>query len=177
MAKPIILVLAALPAIAAMLLVSPLLARNEVPQGAALPTDILELDYELHELKTISLGVTDTLASDKTEHLQISDGAATYYTIESGIESPEVRFEVGEDKMLQMAAFIKETGVLSLPTDAFPARPGEPEYTRHSLEATLNGATSRLSWTDQESTDAFVPPIISELESKLRALVDLAPNN
>ena len=177
LAKPVILVLAALPAIAAMLLVSPLLARTEVPQGAALPTDVLELDYERHELRTVQLGVTETLASERTEHLRVSDGAATYYVIESGLESPEIHFEVGEDRMLQMAAFVKETGVLSLPADAFPARPGEPEYTRHSLEATLNGASSRISWTDQDSTDAFVPPIISELESKLRSLIDSAPNN
>lgn len=172
-----ILALAAVPAIAAMLLVSPLLARTEVPAGAALPTDVLELDYERHELRTVALGITETLASERTEHLRVSDGEARYYVIESGAQSPEVRFKVGGDRMLQLAAFIKETGVMSLPADAFPARPGEPGYTRHSLEAVLNGSASRIAWTDQGSTDAFVPPVISELESKLRSLIDSAPNN
>lgn len=172
-----ILALAAVPAIAAMLLVSPLLARTEVPAGAALPTDTLEIDYTRHDLKAVSFGITERVASERTEHLRVSDGAATYYTIESGAESPRVSFEADRGRMLQLAAFIKETGVMSLPADAFPAREGESEYSRHTLEAVLNGAASRIAWTDQGSTDAFVPPVISELESKLRAIADSAPNN
>ena len=171
------LVLAAVPAIAAMLLVSPLLVRTEVPIGATLPGDTLAIDYTRHDLRSVSLGVTDRIASERTEHLRVSGGQARYYVIESGVESPAAVFDVDGEQMLQLAAFIRETGVMSLPPDAFPVREGQSEYTRHALEAALDGGTGRIAWTGQDSTDAFVPPVISELESKLRALIESAPNN
>ena len=171
------LVLAAVPAIAAMLLVSPLLVRTEVPMGATLPGDTIDIDYTRHDLRSVSLGITDRIASERTEHLRVSGGQARYYVIESGVESPAAVFEADGELMLQLAAFVRETGVMSLPPDAFPVRGGQAEYSRHTLEATLDGATSAVSWTGQDSTDAFVPPVISELESKLRALIESAPNN
>ena len=177
MVKPAILVLAAIPAIAAMLLVSPLLLRTEVPRGAALPDDRLDLEYTRHDLRAVSFGMTERIASERTEHLRISDGRATYYTIESGVQSKEVSFDVDPGLMLQLVAFVKETGVTSLPAGAFPVREGVSEYTRSTLETDLNGASSSITWPDPDSAGGFVPPVITELENKLRDVVDSAPNN
>ena len=172
MVKPVVLVLAAVPAIAAMLLVSPLILRTEVPRGAALPDDRLDLEYTRHDLRTVSFGITERLASEKTEYLEISDGQAAYYTIESGVQSPEEAFEVDPADMLSLVAFVKETGVMSLPPDAFPVRDGQSEYTRSTLETTLNGAAGSITWPDQGATDRFVPPVVTELEAKLRAIIE-----
>lgn len=174
MVKPAILVLAALPAIAAMLLVSPLLLRTEVPRGAALPDDRLDFEYTRHDLKSISFGITERIASERTEHLSVSDGQAVYYTVESGVQSPDTVFQVDPEAMLQLVAFVKETGVMSLPPDSFPVREGQSEYTRSTLETELNGAPGSITWPSQEATDRFVPPVVTELESKLRAVIDSA---
>ena len=74
--------------------------------------------------------------------------------------------------MLSLVAFVKETGVMSLPPDAFPVRDGQSEYTRSTLETTLNGAAGSITWPDQGATDRFVPPVVTELEAKLRAIIE-----
>ena len=65
MVKPVYLVLGAIPVIAAILLVTPLLLKNEIPTSAANYTDHLEIEYTKHQLKKISYGVKERVGVQK----------------------------------------------------------------------------------------------------------------
>ena len=67
MVKPVYLVLGAVPVIAALLLVTPLLLKNEIPTSASNYTDNVEIEYTKHQLKKISYGVTERTGDKKTE--------------------------------------------------------------------------------------------------------------
>ena len=71
MAKPIYLVLGAIPIIAAILISVPLLIKNEIPTSAANYTDEIEIEYTKHQLKKISNGITERIGAQKTEILYI----------------------------------------------------------------------------------------------------------
>lgn len=175
MVKPIVLVLAALPGLVAMAIAVPMLTQPEIPFSAANPNDRLDLEYTKHSLRTISFGVTERVGSERTETLQIGqNGDATYAVIESGQSLPEKKFRLDEDRMLGLTAFIKETGIASIPIESFPVRSGEESYQKSSVRITLNGEQNQISWPDQNATDSFIPPIITQLEIKLDGILDLA---
>ena len=73
MVKPVYLVLGAIPVIAALLLVTPLLLKNEIPTSASNYTDNVEIEYTKHQLKKISYGVTERTGAQKTEILYIKN--------------------------------------------------------------------------------------------------------
>ena len=175
MVKPIILVLAAIPGIVAMAIAVPMLTQTEIPFSAATPNDKLELKYTVHHLKTVSFGVTEHVASVKSEVLHIKyNGEATYTVIESGQSLPEKKFRLDSEQMLRLTAFIKETGVVSIPTESFPTRSNETDYQKSVLMVNLNGEQQQISWPEQNATDAFVPPIITQLSIKLDDILDIA---
>ena len=175
MVKPVILGLAAIPGIVAIMIAVPMLTQTEIPFSAANPNDRLELEYTKHQLKTISFGVTERVGSEKSEILKIhSNGDATYTIIESGQNLPEKKFKLDEQNMLRLTAFIKETGIISIPTESFPAREGETDYQKSLLKITLNGQHKQINWPDQNATDNFIPPLITQLEVKLDEILDLA---
>ncbi len=175
MVKPIVLILAALPGIVAMAIAIPMLTQAEIPFSAANPNDRLELEYTKHNLRTISFGVTERVGSERSEILQIKEnGDATYVVIESGQSLPDKKFKLDDDRMLGLTAFIKETGIASIPIDSFPVRDGETDYQKSILKVNLNGQQNQISWPDQNATDAFIPPIIDQLEVKLAGILTLA---
>ena len=73
MVKPIYIVLGAIPVIAALLLSTPLILKNEIPTSAANYTDNVEIEYTKHQLKKISYGVTERVGAQKTEILYIKN--------------------------------------------------------------------------------------------------------
>ena len=176
MVRPVILGLAAIPGVAAVLLIAvPMLTQTEIPYSAANPDDRLELEYARHHLATVSFGITDRVGSQKSEILRISeDGAATYALIEGGVSLPEKRFALDGEQMLRLTAFVKETGIASIPADSFPVREGSTDYLRSVLDVTLNGQHRRIIWPEQNATDAFVPPLLAQLEEKLDGIVAAA---
>ena len=90
MIKPIYLVLAAIPIIAALLLSVPMITKNEIPMSAANSFDKIEIEYTKHQLKKISYGVTERTGSQKTEILYIkNNGDIKYSLTESGYLQPD----------------------------------------------------------------------------------------
>ena len=81
MVKPVYLVLGAIPVIAALLLVTPLLFKNEIPTSAANYTDNVEIEYTKHQLKKISYGVTERVGAQKTEILYIKNDGELKYSV------------------------------------------------------------------------------------------------
>ena len=129
MIKPIYLVLGAIPIIAALLLVTPLLLKNEIPTTAANYTDNIEIEYTKHQLKKITFGITDREGSQKTEILQIKNNGDIKYTVtKEGYPQPEIKSELSEEKIRKLTALIKETGFIEIPLESFPVKENVMNY-------------------------------------------------
>ncbi len=173
MVKPVILVLGAIPAIIAIILVAPMLGRAEIPFSAAVPEDDIEIEYTVHDLRRVSFGVTERLGADRTDILTIKeDGDVELRISEEGYAQPTITASMNQTEILHLVALIKETGFMALPEDTFPVRGDIEQYTRHTVKVTLNGAITRITWPEQDATDRFIPPIITQVESRLVAILD-----
>ncbi len=168
MVKTAYMVLGAIPVIAAVLLVTPLLLKNEIPTSAANHTDNLEIEYTKHQLKKISYGVTERTAAQKTEILYIkNDGELKYSVTENGYLEPDVRSQLDELKLNKIKALIKETGFIAIPSESFTIMDNATEYQKSNVKVVLNGRVNQIHWPEQNVTDGFIPPIITMVESEL----------
>ncbi|MGH1568634.1 MAG: hypothetical protein ACRBBZ_05560 [Nitrosopumilus sp.] len=168
MVKPVYLVLGAVPVIAALLLVTPLLLKNEIPTSASNYTDNVEIEYTKHQLKKISYGVTERTGAQKTEILYIkNDGELKYSVTENGYLKPDIRSQLDEAKLNKIKALIKETGFIAIPSESFPVMENVTEYQKSNVKVTLNGKVNQIHWPQQNATEGFIPPIITMVESEL----------
>lgn len=168
MVKPVYLVLGAIPVIVSLLLVTPLLLKNEIPTSAANYTDNVEIEYTKHQLKKISYGVTERTGAQKTEIIYIkNDGELKYSVTENGYLKPDVRSQLDEAKLNKIKALIKETGFIAIPSESFPVMENVTEYQKSNVKVTLNGKVNQIHWPQQNATEGFIPPIITMVESEL----------
>ena len=172
MIKPIYLVLGAIPIIAAFLLVTPLLLKNEIPTTAANYTDNIEIEYTKHQLKKISYGVTERVGAQKTEILYIkNDGDIKYSVTDQGYLKPDVRSKLDEAKLDKIKALIKETGFITIPSESFKIMDNATEYQKSNVKITLNGRVNQIHWPQQNVTEDFIPPIITMVETELDLII------
>ena len=172
MVKPIYLVLGAIPIIAALLLVTPLLLKNEIPTTAANYTDNIEIEYTKHQLKKISYGVTERVGAQKTEILYIkNDGDIKYSVTDQGYLKPDVRSKIDEVKLDKIKALIKETGFIAIPSESFKIMDNATEYQKSNVKVTLNGHVNQIHWPQQNVTEGFIPPIITMVETELDLII------
>jgi len=172
MIKPIYLVLGAIPIIAALLLVTPLLLKNEIPTTAANYTDNIEIEYTKHQLKKISYGVTERVGAQKTEILYIkNDGDIKYSVTDQGYLKPDVRSKLDEAKLNKIKALIKETGFIAIPSESFKIMDNATEYQKSNVKITLNGHVNQIHWPQQNVTEDFIPPIITMVETELDLII------
>jgi hypothetical protein len=173
MVKPIILVLAAIPAIVAILIVIPLITKSDIPYSASNPNDVIEIEYTKHQLKKISFGVTERIGAQKTEILLIkNNGEITYTVTEDGYPKPDVSSHLDDQKLRKLKALIKETGFISIPSESFPIRDNVTDFQKSNIKITLNGRVNQINWPEQNATDKFIPPIISMVESQLDKIAE-----
>ena len=173
MVKPIVIAVAAIPAIMASLIAVPLLTQPEIPFSAANPNDEIEIEYTKHQLKKVSFGVTERVGAQKTEILLIKDNGDLRYTLtEDGVPSPDIRNQIDEDKFKKLAAMIKETGFIAIPSESFPIKDDVDEYQKSTVKITLNGVVNQIHWPEQNATEKFVPPIITMVELELNQIID-----
>ena len=79
MARPIIIILAAIPILAAIFIVVPQLLRPEISNVAVNPEDTMIIEYTKEHLQKISFGLTQSIGADTAEVLTIqNDGSAVY---------------------------------------------------------------------------------------------------
>ncbi|MDH3780631.1 MAG: hypothetical protein OES15_07225 [Nitrosopumilus sp.] len=172
MIKPIYLVLGAIPIIAALLLATPLLLKNEIPTTAANYTDNIEIEYTKHQLKKISYGVTERVGAQKTEILYIkNDGDIKYSVTDQGYLKPDVRSKLDEAKLNKIKALIKETGFIAIPSESFKIMDNATEYQKSNVKITLNGHVNQIHWPQQNVTEDFIPPIITMVETELDMII------
>lgn len=170
--RPVLIVLGAIPAIAAILIFIPLLTQQDIPFSAADPNDSIEIEYSIHDLRVVSFGVAERLGADKSQILTIrQDGDVRLLITEDGYPQPTVRDSIPQNEVLSLVALIKETGFMAIPEDIFPVSEDMTEYRRHTVKITLNGATTQIIWPEQNATDVFIPPLITQVENRLYDLL------
>lgn len=173
MVKPIVLVIAAIPAILAILIAIPLLTQNEIPYSASNSNDVMEIEYAKYQLKKISFGVTERLGAQKTEILLIkNNGEMKYSVTEDGYPKPDIKSTLDEQKLRKLKALIKETGFISIPSESFQIRENVTDFQKSNIKVILNGRINQINWPEQNATDKFIPPIISMVESQLDNIIE-----
>ena len=172
MAKPILFVIMAIPAVLALLIMIPLLTQTEIPSAAVNPNDTIHIEYTKHDLRVISFGVTEKTAAESTEILIIkNDGTAQYNKITEDGDQSQIMSSVADEKLQKLTAIIKETGFMSIPKESFPILDDVTDYTKSTIKITLNGQKSQIFWPEQDATDRLIPPIITMLESELDEII------
>lgn len=173
MVKPIVLAIAAIPAIVAILIAIPLITKSDIPYSASNPNDVIEIEYTKHQLKKISFGVTERVGAQKTEILLIkNDGEIKYTVTEDGYPKPDIRSHLDDEKLRKLKALIKETGFMSIPPESFLIRDNVTDFQKSNIKITLNGRVNQINWPEQNATDKFIPPIISMVESQLDKIAE-----
>lgn len=174
MVRPILLVLGAVPAVLAAVVAASLLTQPDIPFSAAVSEDNIEIEYTIHDLRVVSFGVTERVGADRTQILTIKrDGDLRLMVTEDGFPQPTVESSLTEAEVIRIIALIKETGFMAMPEDTFPVRDDITQYARHSVKITLNGAVTKVTWPEQNATDGFIPPIITQVEIKLGEVLDV----
>lgn len=173
MVKPIVIVIAAIPAILAILIAIPLLTQPEIPYSASNSSDVMEIEYAKYQLKKISFGVTERLGAQKTEILLIkNNGEIKYSVTEDGYPKPDIKSTIDEQKLRKLKALIKETGFISIPSESFQIRDNVTDFQKSNIKVILNGRINQINWPEQNATDKFIPPIISMVESHLDNIIE-----
>ena len=173
MVKPIILVIAAIPAIVAILIAIPLITKSDIPYSAANSNDVVEIEYTKYQLKKISFGVTERIGAQKTEILLIKNNGEIKYTVtEDGYPKPDIKSHLDDQKLRKLKALIKETGFISIPSESFPIRDNVTDFQKSNIKITLNGRVNQINWPEQNATDKFIPPIILMVESQLDKIAE-----
>ena len=172
MVKTVHLVLGSIPVIIALLIMVPIITKNEIPTTAAHSYDTLEIEYTKHQLKKVSHGVTERIGAQKTEILYIKNDGQTKYTLsEHGYLQPDQRSKLDEPKLNKIRALIKETGFMAIPSESFPILDNVTEYQKSNVKVTLNGRTNQIHWPEPNATDGFIPPIITLVQSELDGII------
>src|SRR5574340_1218734 len=111
MPKPIILILGAIPILAAIFIVVPHLIRPEIPSSEVNSEDVLTLQYTKEHLEKVSFGLTQSIGADTAEVLTIqSDGSAVYSLTKNGYSNPDIKYQLSKDEFTKLKALVKETG-------------------------------------------------------------------
>ena len=172
MVKPIMLLLGAIPVVVAIFIVVPQLSRTEVPTSAVNSDDVISIEYDKQHLKKVSFGLTESLGADKTEVLTIqNDGGTTYQVTQNGYSEPDVKYQLEKSELTKLTALIKETGFVEIPSDSFPVKSDVREYDKFGLQVTLNDKSVNLHWAEQNASQAFIPPIVNQVQSELDGII------
>ncbi len=173
MVKPILLFAGAIPVIIAVLIIVPLITYPEIPIIAVDPDDNVEIEFTKHELIKSSFGVTERFGAKQTEIISIeNDGSIKYSLIKDSIPEPEKNSSVDTATKMKLAAMIKETGFLAIPTDSFTIRDDINEFVKFGVKITYNGEVSQLYWPEQDATEKFIPPMMTMIEEELENIMD-----
>ena len=168
MVKPFVIGIAAIPVILAILIVIPMVTMEEIPTSAINPNDNVYIEFTKHDLRLVSFGVTEKSVADITQVLIIeNDGSVQYTEVKDGVNQSLSKSSISDEQLQKLTAMIKETGFMSIPKESFPIKDDVEKYTKFAIKITLNDAKTQIFWSDQDSTEKFIPPIITAVEEEL----------
>jgi len=164
--------LGAIPVLAALFIVVPTLLRPEITNVAVNADDVISIQYSKQHMKKISFGLTQNIGAETTEVLTISnDGQTSYSLTKDGYSAPDVKYQLPKEEVTRMTALVKETGFMEIPQTSIPVKSDLNEYDKYGLQVTLDGKSVNISWPDQNSTDQFIPPLISQVQTSLDGII------
>jgi hypothetical protein len=170
--RPIIILLGAIPVLAALFIIVPTLLRPEITNVAVNSDDVISIEYSKQHLKKISFGLTQSIGADTTEVLTIAnDGQTTYSLTKNGYSEPDVKYQLSKDEIKRLTALIKETGFMEIPQTSYQVKSDVNEYEKYGLQVTLDGKSINMQWPDQNSTQEFIPPLINEVQNSMDAVI------
>ncbi|TRZ79487.1 MAG: hypothetical protein D4R90_03850 [Nitrosopumilales archaeon] len=130
------------------------------------------MEYSKQHLKKISFGLTQNIGAETTEVLTISnDGQASYSLTKNGYSAPDVKYQLSKQEVTRLTGLVKETGFMQIPQTSFSVKSDLNEYEKYGLQVTLDGKSVNVSWPDQNSTDEFIPPLISQVQTSLDGVI------
>lgn len=172
MVRPIILILGAIPILAAIFIVVPQLTRPEIQSTAVNPEDVMTIQYTKEHLEEVSFGLTQNIGADTAEVLTIqNDGSVVYSLIKNGYSEPDIKYQLSSNELTQLKSLIKETGFVYIPDTVYQVKPDSTNYEKYSIQATLDGKTVNIQWADQNNSQEFVPPIVTQVQSSLDSII------
>lgn len=172
MVKPIILILGAIPILAAIFIVVPQLTRPEIQSSVVNPEDVMTLQYTKEHLEKVSFGITQSIGADTAEVLTIqNDGSVVYSLTKNGYSEPDVKYQLSQDELTRLKSLIKETGFVDIPSVVYQVKPNISDYEKYGIQVTLNGKTVNIQWCDQNASQEFIPPIITHVQSSLDDII------
>ena len=162
----------AIPILAALFIVVPTLLRPEITNVAVNSDDVISIEYSKQHLKKISFGLTQNIGAETTEVLTIAnDGQASYSLTKNGYSAPDVKYQLSKEEVTRLTGLVKETGFMQIPQTSFPVKSDLTEYDKYGLQITLDGKSVNISWPDQNSTNEFIPPLISQVQTSLDGVI------
>ncbi|MFZ0183942.1 MAG: hypothetical protein WBV92_09675 [Nitrosotalea sp.] len=162
----------AIPVLAALFIVVPTLLRPEITNVAVNADDVISIQYTKEHLKKISFGLTQSIGAETAEVLTISNDGQTIYSLtKNGYSAPDVKYQLQKEEVTRLTALVKETGFMEIPQTPIPVKSNLDEYDKYGLEVTLDGKTVNISWPDQNATDQFIPPLISQVQDSLDGVI------
>ncbi len=168
MVRPVTIILAAIPILAAIFIVVPQLIRPEIPITAVNADDVISVEYSKQHLKQVPFGVTESIGAEETDVLTIqNDGEAVYSVTKNGYSEPDIKYQLDKSEIKKLTALVKETGFMEIPDNSYPVKSGLTEYDKFGLQITLNDKSINIQWPEQNASEEFVPPIIDQVKSDL----------
>jgi len=172
MTRLLLLLLGAIPVLAAIFIVLPQITKPEIPITAADSNDVISIEYSKQHLKKVIFGLTESIGAQKTELLTIqNDGNVRYSVTINGYPEPDIKYTIEKPMMKKLTALIKETGFMQIPKDSFSIRNDVDEFEKFGVKITLNGKSKSIQWPQQNATDEFIPPLIDAVKSELDGII------
>jgi len=79
--------------------------------------------------------------------------------------------QLSKEEVTRLTALIKETGFMEIPQTSFPVKSDLDEYDKFGLQVTLDGKSVNIQWPDQNSTQEFIPPLLSQVQNSLDGII------
>ncbi len=172
MTRLLLLLLGAIPVLAAIFIALPQITKPEIPITAVDSNDVISIEYSKQHLKKVIFGLTESIGAQKTELLTIqNDGNVRYSVTINGYPEPDIKYTLEKPTIKKLTALIKETGFMQIPKDSFPIRNDVDEFEKFGIKVTLNDRSKNIQWPEQNATDEFIPPLINAVKLELDGII------
>ena len=148
-----------------------MVALIAIPRIASPPTEHqqqLRIEYVRQNLTTIEDGRLAASSADDT--VINNDLSATYHNLVG--TQDEKKFEITSQEMDNLKGLILTTGFMGLPGENYPEKANSTNLTKYTLKLESGGNSKTIMWTDEKSSEVFVPGLIRNIGAQLDIIID-----
>ncbi len=172
MPRTAVIVAGAIPVAVAILIAVPLLTLERVPATTLLPSDMIDIEHTMRRIATVP-GVIERERALESHVLRIDASGSTRLLVATADGTSERGDQLDAGTLQRARALIKETGFMSITPSSFVPDSLPAEYELHTLRVELNGDERTVRWSEHDSQDHLVPPIILALREELGKIADM----